>query len=92
MGSIPQEAPASVKQGEGHDARAPVKNVKVVQAADLPPGHILAKINWTGEDVVPRLLANKRSLMDGEQVSVLVTRAYFMMMFVRETLPLSRSH
>ncbi len=49
MGSIPKEAPGSVKEGEGHDAKAPVKNVKVTQEADLKPGQILAKINWTGE-------------------------------------------
>lgn len=49
MGNLPQEQNAAVKQGEGHDAKAPVKKVKVPQESDLQPGQILVKINWTGK-------------------------------------------
>ena len=45
MGNLPQEANAAVKQGDGHDAKAPVKKVKVLQEADLEPGQILVKVS-----------------------------------------------
>jgi len=48
MGNLPQEQNASVKSGDGHDAKAPVKKIPVTQEADLQDGQILVKINWTG--------------------------------------------
>ena len=57
MGNIPQEANAAVKEGEGHNAKAPVKKVKVTQEKDLQPGQILVKINWTGKKPTMNLLA-----------------------------------
>ena len=53
MSNVPQEAPAAVRQGDGHEAKAPVKNVKVTQEAELKPGQILCKINWTGKTRSP---------------------------------------
>jgi len=48
MGNLPQEQNASVKQGDGHDAKAPMQKIPVTQEADLQDGQILVKINWTG--------------------------------------------
>ena len=40
-GNLPQEQSAAVKQGSGHDAKAPVKTVPVPQESDLGPNEIL---------------------------------------------------
>lgn len=58
MGNLPKEQRAAVKQGDGHDATAPVKNVPVEQ--EPGPGQILVKINWTG------LCASDKSLLHDE--------------------------
>ena len=39
MGNLPKEQQAAVKEGEGHDAKAPVKTVEVPQ--EPGPGQIL---------------------------------------------------
>ncbi|KAK5130970.1 hypothetical protein LTR08_001526 [Meristemomyces frigidus] len=56
--TLPKEQYAAVKQGEGHDATAPVKRVPVPQ--EPGPGQILVKINWTG------LCASDKSLIHDE--------------------------
>ena len=43
--SIPKQQKAAVKQGEGADAKAPVKQIDVPTPA---AGEILVKINWYG--------------------------------------------
>ena len=43
--SIPKQQKAAIKQGEGSDAKAPVKQIDVPTPA---PGEILVKINWYG--------------------------------------------
>ncbi|KAK5168910.1 uncharacterized protein LTR77_006219 [Saxophila tyrrhenica] len=58
MVNIPKEQEAAVREGEGHDAKAPVKTVPVEQ--DLAPGQILVKINWSG------LCASDKSLLHDE--------------------------
>lgn len=57
MGDVPKEQRASVKQGSGHDATAPVQKVAVPEPG---PGQILVKINWTG------LCASDKSLIHDE--------------------------
>lgn len=41
MSDIPKEADAAVREGEGHDTKAPVKKVAVPQ--DLSSGQILVR-------------------------------------------------
>ena len=41
MGNLPKEQQAAVKQGDGHDAKAPVKTVEVPQ--EPGPGQILVR-------------------------------------------------
>ncbi|KAK5704109.1 hypothetical protein LTR97_003122 [Elasticomyces elasticus] len=55
---LPQEQQAAVKQGEGHDATAPVQKIPV--DTQPGPGQILVKINWTG------LCASDKSLLHDE--------------------------
>lgn len=55
---LPQEQNAAVKQGEGHDATAPVQKVPVPQ--EPGPGQILVRINWSG------LCASDKSLIHDE--------------------------
>ena len=43
MPDIPKEQKAAVKQGEGHDARAPVKTVEVPQNVMTPNDISLSK-------------------------------------------------
>ncbi|EMC95727.1 hypothetical protein BAUCODRAFT_71132 [Baudoinia panamericana UAMH 10762] len=57
MGNIPKEQSAAVKQGEGHDATAPVQKIAVPEPG---PGQIMVKINWTG------LCASDKSLIHDE--------------------------
>jgi len=58
MVNLPQEQNAAVRQGNGHDATAPVKKVEVPQ--EPGPGQILCKINWSG------LCASDKSLIHDE--------------------------
>lgn len=55
---LPKEQNASVKQGKGHEATAPVQKVPVPQ--EPGPGQILVKINWSG------LCASDKSLIHDE--------------------------
>jgi hypothetical protein len=65
MVEIPKEADAAVREGEGHDAKAPVKKVPVDQELGL--GQILVRSlrvqntdrladNRTGEDQLDRIV------------------------------------
>lgn len=55
---LPKEQNASVKQGKGHEATAPVQRVPVPQ--EPGPGQIIVKINWSG------LCASDKSLIHDE--------------------------
>jgi hypothetical protein len=50
MVNIPKEADAAVKEGEGHNAKAPVKKVAVPQ--DLAHGQILVCSNSIEDTVL----------------------------------------
>ena len=41
--SVPKQQKAAIKEGEGHDAKAPVKQIDV---ATPGPSEILVKIHW----------------------------------------------
>jgi hypothetical protein len=56
MVNIPKEADAAVKEGEGHNAKAPVKKVAVPQ--DLAPGQIL--VCRCGSELCSCLLIDQR--------------------------------
>ncbi len=51
MVNVPKEQDAAVREGSGHDAKAPVKKIEVQQ--DLAPGQILVRCSVCGSIVVP---------------------------------------
>ena len=50
MGNLPKEQSAAVKEGEGHDAKAPVKSVPVQEPG---PGQILVGSSSHGTVELP---------------------------------------